>query len=154
MRHPAVPGYHTPMPYPMVRSGVVVRAPGPVTAAAVLLYVYAGVGLIGAMVMAAGGALGSSASEVPIAGEYADRVVLIGFGGAALLVVLAAVDIVLGVCLSRGRRWAQVGTVGVSAVVALVSLMSPIAPLCVMAALVLVVLVLVPGTSRRHFTAR
>ena len=152
MRTPAIPGQHAPMPYPMVQPGVAVRVPGAVTAAAVLLYVYAGVGLVGAMVMAAGGALGSSASDVPIAGEYADRVVLVGFGGAALLVFLAAADIVLGVCLSRGRRWAQVGTIGLSAVVALVSLMSPFAPLCVVAALVLVVLVLAPGTSRRHFT--
>jgi hypothetical protein len=101
--------------------------------------------------MAAAGMVGESASEVPLAGMYADRVVLYGFVGAAVLVLLAAADIVLGIFLTRGRRWARYGTVGVSVLVALVSLASPFGPLCVVAALALVVLVVLPGTARRHF---
>jgi hypothetical protein len=127
------------------------RTPGPVKAASVLLYVYSGVGLLGALVLAAGGAISSSASDVPIAGMYASRVAFYGFGGAALLALLAAVDIVLGVVLARGRRWAQLSTVGLSAVVGVVSLASPLAPVCIAAALAVIVLVVVPRTARRHF---
>jgi hypothetical protein len=140
-------GYPMPQPIP-------VGAPGPVKAASVLLYVYSGFGLLGAVVMAAAGALGGQATDVPIAGMYAQRVVVVGFGGAALLVLLAAADIVLAIFLSRGRRWAQVGTVALSVVVGLVSLASPLGPLCVLAAIALVVLVLAPRGARRHFATR
>jgi hypothetical protein len=91
---------------------------------------------------------------VPVAGMYAQRVVVVGFGGAALLVLLAAADIVLAIFLSRGRRWAQVGTVALSVVVGLVSLASPLGPLCVLASIALVVLVLAPRGARRHFATR
>jgi hypothetical protein len=130
------------------------RTPGPVTAASVLLYVYSGISLLGAVVLAAVGALGSSASDVPIAGMYAGRVAFYGFGGAALLVLLATVDIVLGVLLTRGRKWARLGTIGLSVLVAAVSLAGPLAPVCIAAALVLIVLVAVPPTARRHFATR
>jgi hypothetical protein len=142
------------LPHPAFQPAPPARTPGPVTAASVLLYVYSGIGLLGAAVLAAGGAISSSASDVPIAGMYASRVAFYGFGGAALLVLLAATDIVLAVVLSRGRRWAQLATVGLSALVALVSLASPLAPVCIAAALALVVLVLVPRTARRHFATR
>jgi len=150
MRTPSAPGYQ-PMPYQPAFQPA--RTPGPVTAASVLLYVFSGFSLLGAMVMAAGGAIGSSASDVPIAGMYAGRVALFGFGGAVLLVLLAAADIVLAICLSRGRRWAQIGTVALSVLVALVSLASPLAPLCIVAGLVMIVLVTAPGTARRHFAS-
>lgn len=156
MQFPSAPGYQ-PMPYqPTFQPApppVPARTPGSVTTASVLLYVFAGFSLIAAMIMAAGGALGSSASDIPIAGMYAGRVALFGFGGAVLLVLLAAADIVLGVVLSRGRRWAQVGTVVLAVIVAVVSLASPLAPLCIVSALVLVVLVTAPRTARRHFAS-
>jgi hypothetical protein len=155
MRSPSTPGPHYPVrPHAAPQPALPTRAPGPVTAASVLLYVYSGFGLLGAVVLSAGGALGSSASDVPVAGMYASRMAFYGFGGAALLVLLAIVDIVLAVFLTRGRRWAQVGTVGLSALIAMVSLASPLAPVCIVAALALVVLVAVPGVARRHFATR
>lgn len=149
MRQSPAPAHGHQMPSPPAFPAT--HTPGPVTAASVLLYVYSGLSVLGAVLMAAAAAIGRTAADVPVAGMYTNRVVLIGFGGAVLLVLLAAADIALGVFLSRGRRWAQLATVGLSAVVAVVSLATPLAPLCVLAALVLVVLVVVPGPARRHF---
>ncbi len=168
MHYPSAPGYQS-MPYqPMFQPGPPpgpVHAPGPVTTVSVLLYVFAGFSLIGAMIMAVGGALGSwvgdtpvvgmfTVSDVPGVGMYTDRAVLVGFGGAVLLALLATADIVLGIGLSRGRRWARFGTVALSVVVALGSLATPFGPFCVIAGLVLSVLVTAPRTTRRFFASR
>lgn len=173
MQHLYAPGYQSmpyqPMPYqpmfqPMPPPGPV-HAPGPVTTVSVLLYIFSGFSLIGAIILAAGGALGSwvstrtvtgnyTVSDVPGVETYTDRVMLLGFGGAVLLVLLATADIVLGICLSRGRRWAQLGTVALSVVIALASLATPLAPLCVIAGILLIVLITAPRTARRYFASR
>jgi hypothetical protein len=142
--------YPYPPPPQPVPAGPPTR-PGPVTAASVLLYVYAGVALLAALVLAAGGAIGSDYTDIPILGRYAERATFIGFGGAGVLALLAVVDIVLAVQLSRRRGWARIGAVIVSVLVGLVSLTSPLAVLCLPAAGVVVLLLLAPRTTRRYY---
>ena len=126
-------------------------APGPVMAASVLMYVCAGVAVLGSLVLAAGGVLGNSMSDVPLASLYTTKVQLIGFGGGFALVVLAIADVALGVGLVRGAPRARTATVVLSTVVGLGGLASPAGPLCLVTAAVVVTLVTAPRSARRHF---
>jgi hypothetical protein len=126
-------------------------APGPVIAAAVLLYLCAGVSVVGTLALAAGGALGNSLSGVPFAGLYTTKLQVVGFGGAVAMFVLAIADIVLGVGLTRGARRARTATVVLSIVVGLASLASPLGPLCLIMAVLVIALVMAPRSARRHF---
>jgi hypothetical protein len=126
-------------------------APGPVIAASVLLYLCAGVSVVGTLGLAAGGALGDSLSDVPFAGVYTTKLQVVGFGGAFAMFVLAIADIVLGVGLTRGAPRARTATVLLSIVVGLVSLASPLGPLCLVMAALVIGLVMGPRSARRHF---
>lgn len=126
-------------------------APGSVIAASVLLYVCAGAGVLGSLVLAAGGVLGNSVSDVPFASLYTTKVQVVGFGGGFALFALAAADIVLGVCLTRGAPRARTATVVLSVVVGLGALASPLGPLCLLMAAVIITLVTAPRSARRHF---
>lgn len=126
-------------------------APGPVIAASVLLYVCAGAGVLGSLVLGAGGVLGNSLSDVPLAGLYTTKVQLVGFGGGFALFVLAIADVVLGVGLTRGAPRARTATVALSVVVGLAGLASPVGPLCLVMAAAIIALVTGPRSARRHF---
>lgn len=128
--------------------------PGPVITAAVLLYVCAGVGVLGSLVLAAGGVLGNSMSDVPFAGLYTTKVQAVGFGGGFALFALAIADVVLGVCLTRGAPKARTVTVVLSIVVGLAALASPVGPLCLVMAVVIIALVTGPRSARHHFQRR
>ena len=143
---------HAPMYQPVPPSPT--GPPGPVAAVAVMLYVLAGCTVIAAALMGVGGAVVNRGSDLPLVGEQAGDLALIGFGGAALLMLLAAADIVLGVYLWKGRTWAKRGVIAVGALIVLLTLASgaaPIAVLSVLVAMLFTILLLAPRTAKTYF---
>ncbi|MFB9909462.1 hypothetical protein [Allokutzneria oryzae] len=119
-----------------------------------LLFVFSGITMLTALVLGLGAMLGSVISEIPVAGFYASQLTVLGVNGAALLVPLAALDIVLGVCVARGVRWAWLATIVLSVVLVTLSVTSATPPIIVMvvvAASVVVGLLTVPSSSRSYF---
>ncbi len=129
--------------------------PGPVMTVSVLLYVFAGLSVLAALVLAAGGALGAAMSDVPVADRYGGRIALVGIGGAALMIALAGVDIVLGISLWKGRRWARTVTIGLAAVSVLVAMAAGPGGLVIDLAVagLLVVLLTAPTSTRQFFAS-
>ncbi|WP_143261861.1 hypothetical protein [Allokutzneria sp. NRRL B-24872] len=128
--------------------------PGAVTATAIVLFVLSGLTVFAAVLFGLGAMLSSAVSELPLVGFYTTKLTLLGVSGAALLVPLALLDIVLGLFLMRGARWARLMTVVIAAVLVLSSLFSatpPVILLFVAVAGVIVGLVTLPSASRAFF---
>ncbi|WP_344874167.1 hypothetical protein [Allokutzneria multivorans] len=128
--------------------------PGAVTATAIVLFVLSGLTVFMAVLFGLGAMLSSAVSELPLVGFYTTKLTLLGVSGAALLVPLALLDIVLGLFLMRGARWARLMTIVIAVVLVLSSLFSatpPVILLFVAVAGVIVGLVTLPSASRAFF---
>ncbi|GAA4003552.1 hypothetical protein GCM10022247_25560 [Allokutzneria multivorans] len=124
------------------------------TATAIVLFVLSGLTVFMAVLFGLGAMLSSAVSELPLVGFYTTKLTLLGVSGAALLVPLALLDIVLGLFLMRGARWARLMTIVIAVVLVLSSLFSatpPVILLFVAVAGVIVGLVTLPSASRAFF---
>ena len=131
------------------------QTPGAVTAVAILLFVLSGLTFLAAVVLGLGAMLSGAVSEIPFVGFYTTKLTFLGVSGAALLVPLGLLDIVLGLFLMRGARWAQLVAIAVAVVLVLSSLVSgtpPVILVFVVVGAVVVGLLTVPSGSRAYFS--
>ena len=128
------------------------KTPGAVTATAILLFVFSGLTFLAAVLLGLGTMLSSAVSEIPLVGFYTTKLTFFGVGGLALLVPLALLDVLLGVFLLRGARWARMVTIVVAVVLVLLSLVGGgLVVLFVVCGAVVVGLLTVPAGSRAFF---
>lgn len=155
--HPTPPWepqpYRPPLgPVPFVQAG----PPGPVIGVSVLLYVLAGLSVLVAAVGGVVGAVSRELSEIDPT-RWTGAIAAYSSGGAALLVLLAVLDIVLGVFLWKGRRWAMITPLVVTGLTIVLAFRVPFPAwiaLNVVIGSLIVVLLMAPPASRAHFAPR
>lgn len=89
--------------------------PVPVMTVAVLLYIGAGILVVLALGLIAVGGVVSYFADILGVGFFTGRYTVFGIGAVMFMLLYAGFSVVLGVCLARGRRWAQVTTIALSA---------------------------------------
>lgn len=150
-RDPRLP---LPVPVPPAPTPAPRTAPAAVKAVTALLYIGAVLMFILVLVLIALGGGASYLANLLGIGFLAGRYALIGIGIGVYLLVSAAFSIVLGRCLTRGRRWAQVTTIALSALAVPLSFSLAVPALIFLNVLFAVahLIPLVLPTSRQFFT--
>lgn len=152
--HPTPPWEPEPYRPPPGSGPPVLRGPpGPVAAVSVLLYVLAALSVLVAAVGAVVGVVSRELSELDPT-RWTDVIAAYASGGAGLLVLLAVLDIVLGIFLWKGRRWAMITTLVVAGLMILLAFRVPFPAwiaLNVVVGSLIVVLLMAPPASRAHF---